>query len=164
MDSIYFKQLTGYTAWVNKEVISWLRQLTDEQWEQEHQSSFPSIRQTVLHIVSAENVWIEFWRNNPAPVFLSGVFKGGRDELLDLWEKTTVELISFLHEYAPEDYSAPVVLKWNGETWQMAFWQTLVHFVNHATYHRGQLVTLLHQTGYTGLSSTDLAAFCRIVL
>ncbi|WP_408612388.1 DinB family protein [Chryseobacterium fluminis] len=33
------------------------------------------------------------------------------------------------------------------------------HFVNHATYHRGQLVTLLRQTGFTDFSNTDLATY-----
>lgn len=164
MDSTYFKQLTEYTAWVNKEMIGWLRQLTDEQWELENPSSFPSIRQTVLHIVSAENIWIEFWRKNPSPVFLSTVFTGTRNELLDVWEKTTAELIDLIHHYPQEAYAAPVVLQWRGEIWQMAFWQTYAHFINHGTYHRGQLVTLLRQAGYEKLGSTDLAAFCRIIL
>jgi len=75
-----------------------------------------------------------------------------------------MELIDFMHEYPPARYDMPVVLQWRGETWQMAFWQTIVHFVNHGTYHRGQLVTLLRQAGYDLLSSTDFAAFCNVVL
>jgi uncharacterized damage-inducible protein DinB len=42
---------------------------------------------------------------------------------------------------------------------QMEFQQTFSHVVNHSTYHRGQLVTLLRQTGFTQLSSTDLATY-----
>lgn len=164
MDSTYLKQLTDYTAWVNKEVISWLRQLTDEQWKQEHRSSFPGIRKTVLHIVSAENIWLAFWKKKSAPVFLSAVFDGSTDDLLDIWEKTTAELVDFMRQYPPGEHDMPVILQWRGETWQMAFWQTIVHFVNHSTYHRGQLVTLLRQTGFDLLGSTDFAAFCRVVL
>lgn len=28
------------------------------------------------------------------------------------------------------------------------FWQTFSHIINHSTYHRGQLVTLLRQAGF----------------
>jgi uncharacterized damage-inducible protein DinB len=164
MDRTYFIQLTSYTTWLNAEVIRWLRRITDEQWEQENASSFPSIRKTVLHIVSAEKIWIDFWQKCPSPVFLSAVFDGTREELLNIWEETTAALSALIQNYPAAAYEAPVVLQWRGETWQMAFWQSFAHFINHATYHRGQLVTLLRQAGYDDLVSTDLASFCRVIL
>ena len=36
----------------------------------------------------------------------------------------------------------------NGKTGQMLYYQTFAHIVNHSTYHRGQLVTLLRQAGF----------------
>jgi uncharacterized damage-inducible protein DinB len=37
----------------------------------------------------------------------------------------------------------------NGETWRYPLWQQLYHVVNHSTYHRGQVVTMLRQLGAT---------------
>ena len=34
-----------------------------------------------------------------------------------------------------------------GETWTYPLWQPLFHVVNHQTYHRGQVTTLLRQLG-----------------
>ena len=34
--------------------------------------------------------------------------------------------------------------------------------MNHSTYHRGQLVTLLRGAGFTALSTTDLISFYRL--
>ena len=34
-----------------------------------------------------------------------------------------------------------------GETWEYALWQQMLHVVNHASYHRGQVVTMLRQLG-----------------
>ncbi|WP_223233283.1 DinB family protein [Chitinophaga sp. CF418] len=34
--------------------------------------------------------------------------------------------------------------------------------MNHSTYHRGQLVNMLRQVGFTQLSSTDLATYYRV--
>ena len=46
------------------------------QWEQELTSSFPTIKQTALHIVSAQKIWLDFWAKTPEPVFLSAKFTG----------------------------------------------------------------------------------------
>jgi uncharacterized damage-inducible protein DinB len=35
--------------------------------------------------------------------------------------------------------------------------------INHSTYHRRQLVTLLRQVGFTKLSSTDLFTYSRVM-
>jgi uncharacterized damage-inducible protein DinB len=40
-------------------------------------------------------------------------------------------------------------------------WQMLQHVVNHATYHRGQLTTLLRQLGAAPPKSTDMIVFYR---
>jgi len=45
-----------------------------------------------------------------------------------------------------------------GETWTYALWRILAHVVNHSSYHRGQVATLLRQLGATP-SSTDLLLF-----
>jgi len=35
------------------------------------------------------------------------------------------------------------------------------HVVNHSSYHRGQLITLMRQVGWTDLPSTDLMRWYR---
>jgi uncharacterized damage-inducible protein DinB len=41
------------------------------------------------------------------------------------------------------------------------FWQMLVHVVNHASCHRGQVTTLLRQLGAPPPKATDMIAFFR---
>lgn len=155
--------MADYNSWANSIVIGWLHQLTDEQWQQEIVSSFSSIRQTVIHIVSAQKIWVDFWKKVPDPVYLSAGFTGTKEELISIWEKSSAELKAFMEQYPEENFGQPVTFKWprGGES-QMEFSQTFSHFINHATYHRGQLVTLLRQAGFTKLSSTDLATYYRV--
>ena len=40
-------------------------------------------------------------------------------------------------------------------------WQMVQHVVNHASYHRGQVTTLLRQVGAAPPRSLDLIAFYR---
>jgi uncharacterized damage-inducible protein DinB len=41
------------------------------------------------------------------------------------------------------------------------FWQMLQHVVNHASYHRGQVTTMLRQMGVAPGRSMDMIAFYR---
>ena len=40
-------------------------------------------------------------------------------------------------------------------------WQMLQHVVNHSTYHRGQVTTMLRQLGAAPPKAMDLIAFYR---
>src|SRR5262249_24075655 len=48
----------------------------------------------------------------------------------------------------------------NGSAGASPFWQMLYHVVNHATYHRGQITTLIRQVGGKPVG-TDAIAFFR---
>ena len=48
-----------------------------------------------------------------------------------------------------------------GERVASVFWQMLQHVVNHASYHRGQVTTMLRQLGAAPPKSLDLIAFYR---
>jgi len=160
MTKKYFTELARYNNWTDKIIIDWLKQINEEQWEQPIASSFSSVRQTAIHIVSAKRIWIDFWTKVSAPVYLSAEFNGTKTDLIEIWKKASTDLQNFIEYFPEEDYLKPVHFIYpNGRPGQMIFWQTFPHFVNHATYHRGQLVTLLRQTGFTNFSNTDLATY-----
>jgi len=163
MQRKYFLELAGYIFGVNNIVIKWLDQIDDEQWKQAITSSFSSIRQTVIHIASAEKIWIDYWKNVPDPAFLSAGFKGTKNDLIEIWKRSSADLKDFIESYPEENYLQQVTFRWpGGQEGRMEFWQTFSHFINHATYHRGQLVTLLRHAGFTKVSSTDLATYYRV--
>jgi len=160
MNKAYFTALAAYNSWANAKAISWLQRISDEQWEQINASSFSSVKQTAVHIASAEKIWIDFWTKAPNPVYLSSYFQGSRQELIDIWEKTSAGMQNFIEDHPEENLHDPVTFIYpNGRTSQMACWQTFAHIMNHSTYHRGQLVTLLRQAGYSQFSSIDMATY-----
>lgn len=55
----YFTDLAAYNSWADQKVMDWLSQITVEQWEQVNVSSFCSIKQTAVHIASAEKIWVD---------------------------------------------------------------------------------------------------------
>jgi len=70
---------------------------------------------------------------------------------------------SFLASLKEIDLGRPITYRnIKGEQSQSILADLLLHLVNHSTYHRGQLTTLLRQLGSTPLA-TDLLLFRREV-
>jgi uncharacterized damage-inducible protein DinB len=163
MDKKYFMELAAYNNWADNTAMEWLHQITDEQWNQVITSSFSSIKQTAIHIASAEKIWVDFWEKVPDPVYLSGEFKGTKNDLIAIWEKASAALKFFVEKNPEENYRQHITFKYpRGGEGAMEFWQTFSHIINHSTYHRGQLVTLLRQAGFAKFSSIDLATYYRM--
>jgi uncharacterized damage-inducible protein DinB len=160
MTKKYFIELAKYNNWTDDIIMDWISQISERQWEQNIESSFSTIKETVIHIVSAKKIWLDFWLKKPKPTYLSANFEGNKQGLILIWKKASSDLEKFVHEYPESEYKQPVTVYYpNGKKVEMAFWKTLPHFVNHATYHRGQLVTMLRQSGFSDFKNTDLFTY-----
>ena len=158
----YFMQLADYNIWANNIVHSWFEKITNEQWEQPVVSSFGSIGATVLHIAGAEKIWLDRLNHAEAPVWLPAVFKGSKKDIQDLWKKASQDLRSFIENFDETKLQVNLNFKrLNGEVYEMPHYQVIAHLFNHSTFHRGQIVTMLRQTGFTEVSSTDMLGFYR---
>jgi uncharacterized damage-inducible protein DinB len=161
MTKQYFKELAEYNLWANTIVCSWLEQINDEQWNKEIISSFNSLQETVLHIISAEYAWLQRFKKQPFD-WLQSTYKGTKEEHIELWKKTSTELKSFVDGFDENNLNTNLDFKrLNGDAYSMPYYQLFAHVVNHATYHRGQLVTMLRQAGFTNVSATDLLGIYR---
>jgi len=162
MTKNYFIQLADYNIWANDIVHSWFGKITGEQWEQPVISSFDSIAATTLHIAGAETVWLDRLNNAAAPVWLPPIFKGSKTETLEVWNKASNKLKSFIENFDETKLQINLSFKrLNGDAYEMPHYQVFAHVFNHTSYHRGQLVTLLRQIGFTDIRSTDMLGFFR---
>src|ERR1700756_3151756 len=162
MTKQYFIDLAEYNVWANNIVCGWLEQISDEQWSRQVTSSFNSIQETVLHIISAETAWLD--RMTKAEVrWLQKSFTGSKADHIELWNKTSNNLLDHVVAFDENKIAQNLDFKrLNGDAYSMPFYQVLAHTFNHSTFHRGQLVTMLRQVGFTNVSSTDLMGFYRI--
>jgi uncharacterized damage-inducible protein DinB len=160
MTKDYFIQLADYTIWANDKVHSWLEKITDEQWKQPIVSSFNSLEATVVHTAGAERIWLDRLNHVEAPVFLTAVFKGSKKEGIEIWRNTSLGLKSFVEKFDEANLQQPLrFTRVDGNTYELAHDQLFLHVFNHSTYHRGQMVTMLRQVGFTDMSSIDISTY-----
>ena len=110
----YFIELADYNIWADAIAMDWLEQINDEQWDTTITSSFSSIRQTAVHIASAEKIWIDFWKKRQNPVYLSTEFKGSKNDLLKIWKEVSVAMKNFFEAFPEEDYQHQVTFRYPG--------------------------------------------------
>ena len=60
MDDLY-----AYNDWANAKVIELCDGLTDEQLDAPRPIGFGTLRATIFHILTAEEVWLERWKSVP---------------------------------------------------------------------------------------------------
>jgi uncharacterized damage-inducible protein DinB len=160
----YFIELAAYNSWANDNAISWLEKITEVQWEQSIVSSFENIATTVIHVANTESIWLQRL-NGVEPekqVWLTKEFKGSKEEALKIWKQTSLDFEKFFTGFdetkMQDDFS---FRRLNGKFYTVMYYQLFAHIFNHSTFHRGQLVTMLRQTGFTELSSTDITQYFR---
>ena len=163
MTSKALLNLLDYHYWARDRLLDALEQLTPDQFRQDLGNSFGSIRDTLVHLVSAEWVWCSRWRGeSPDRHFASTDFETVQD-LRARWVEQEARVRDFMDQLGPDGVKRVLhYTHFDGAPTQSVFWHMLQHVVNHATYHRGQVTTMLRQLGAQPPQSQDLVAFYRL--
>jgi uncharacterized damage-inducible protein DinB len=155
------QQLFDYNAWANRRALEAAEKLSAEQFVQRIDSSFPSVRDTLAHIFGAEWIWLErFQGRSPAGLPPASEF-AGVESLGQHWLEHEGRLLNFVRGLTQADLDREIeykTLKFG--VYRNPLWQSMLHMVNHGTYHRGQVTTMLRQLGAQPIL-TDLMHFYR---
>lgn len=153
--------LYEYNAWANRRAMDAASKLTTEKFVQPLGSSFGSVRGTLAHIYGAESIWLERFRGtSPAALPDVNQFSDARG-LRDTWAALETDLLAFVRGLTQADLDRALEYKtFKFGVYKNPLWQSMQHLVNHGTYHRGQVTTLLRQLGAEPVL-TDLMHFYR---
>ena len=152
----------AYNAWANARVAEALRPVPDAIYFQENKSSFPSIAKTVLHIWGAQQIWLRRMNREQVTTGSAATVDYTKDDSLDTLLRTSEALVDFVSTH--DDATLLVNYTYQnlqGKPFEASYEDTLFHVVNHSTYHRGQITTMLRQAGVQHVAVTDLIAYLR---
>ena len=150
------RQLLLYTLWADRLVLETARGIPHEALARDAGVSFGSLLGTLAHILRSQRRWL---------ARLTGQMLPDAAEFPDLesltagWAETAAQL-EFLLASLTED-QLPADLTWEDTELgpvTRPLWQPVTHMVNHSTYHRGQVVSLMRQLGHQP-PETDLIDF-----
>jgi uncharacterized damage-inducible protein DinB len=162
MEIAEIKELFAYNAWANRRMFDALAGLPADVYRRDVKCSFGSIHGTLAHIVGAERLWLSRWRGEPATM-LKGSDVGSLAELRAMWDEVETERDKWLEGLTPAALEEEITItSSSGGRYVHGVRQTLQHVVDHSSYHRGQIVTMLRQLGVKP-PSTGMIGFLRQV-
>jgi uncharacterized damage-inducible protein DinB len=156
------RTLLDYHYWARDRMFEALDPLTPDQVNRDMGNSFKSIRDTVTHLYAAEWAWYSRWQGTSPTALLSTDHFPDLPAVRSAWSEHETKVRAFVDSLGDDGVERTFEFKLlNGQPGSMLFWQMLQHIVNHASYHRGQVTTMLRQLGAQPSKSMDMIAYYR---
>lgn len=159
---ILLTQYSTYHQWANQLIIDTIEKLPASLQEQEVESSFKSLKATLLHMWDAEVIWWQRMKLLEIITPPSTEFSGSCTDIA----KGLMQQSKQWHDWilnASEHMFEHEFIYFNSkrEKFKQAVYQMLLHLFNHGTYHRGQIVTMLRQLEVDNIPPTDFIVWSR---
>jgi uncharacterized damage-inducible protein DinB len=145
-----------YSAWASRKLVQAVRTVPDADFEKPVGISHSSMLGTLAHILWAD--WLWFTR------VVEPMEKPGqtREALEVVWPELQEKWLTWAERATDAELNRVVgyISILDGQMARTPAWQIVLHVVNHATLHRGQVMGMLRQIGIAP-PHTDLMLFYR---
>lgn len=158
--------LYEYDRWANNRVLQAVSALSTEQFTHDLGGGFRSVRDTLVHIIGGEWIWLAYWKKPPHSSTLLADLRKRRDALFNpgafpnvaavqsRWVEVEKEQAEFVNRVTNESLEKVLPFR----TTQIRLAHLMQHLANHSTYHRGQVALMMRQLDAEPLA-TDFHVF-----
>lgn len=144
-----------YTCWATSHAMDVAGGLTTAQLLEPGRAGQASIRDTLVHMMSAHRGWLSWWDGSLSAIEAYNRQMSPADypdvpALKRAWteiEQQTMAFVSGLRDDDPDrmyGFDLP-----NGQRWEMSLWGMMTHIVNHGTQHRSEVAMMLTELGHS---------------
>lgn len=144
-------KLFAYHQWATVESLKHVQASGKDLYSKQGINSFESIEETTKHVIGVEKLWLQRMMGIPKPVF----------ESFDVATvDNAIESSNLLHAEMDLYFASLTEAQWKetidfqnmrGNDFSLTREEMLFTFINHASYHRGQVASFLRQFGYSGI-------------
>jgi uncharacterized damage-inducible protein DinB len=152
LNADFLKSHLEYTFWANSRVVASIRDVPDEEVRRNCGNSHGGIFDTLLHMFYAERIWLSRTTSMPR----LSLSDPEENLTLDTLEPAWRQVEEGWRQWASRVDDPQALLHYRnlaGERHSVKLWEMVFHVVNHGTYHRGQITTMLRQCGRTPVST-----------
>jgi len=158
--------LCQYDRWANNRVLKAASTLSAEEFTRDLGGSFRSVRDTLVHIIGGEWIWLRYWKEPPTNSVLLTGLRTRRDLLFNpesfpnvatvqlKWAEVENEQTEFVNGLTDELLERMLPFR----ATQVRLMHLMQHLANHSTYHRGQVALMMRQLGAEPVA-TDFHVF-----
>lgn len=151
--------LYRYNRWANATILKAVTPLSAEDLSRKLGGSFPSVRETLVHIMGAEWIWLTRWKDVSPPALLSAADFPDLNSIKSRWPEIETEQMNFVAAVTDASLQQPLkYVNLKGLPYEYPLGRVMQHVVNHGSYHRGQVTNFLRQLGAEPVA-TDLLVY-----
>lgn len=151
--SSLIRNYVDYNLWTNMTLANWLKTKPEALLKKETLSSFSSIYLTLDHMYKTQGYWFAIIDKNYS--FSSEKQTVSIHELLDCLVAQSAQIADYVSAATIEALNQPILVENPWFVCEYPAFEYLMQFVNHNTYHRGQIVSIGRQLGFTDAPMTD---------
>lgn len=146
MNADAFRHFYEYHFSENRKLWQLIATLSHEHFTQPVDYSHGSVRDQIIHLFSADDVWFSELQGVELSEPIALADFDDREGLRAHWDSVEQRMRRYLAELR-DDMVFDKPIKEPDEDKDLAVWQVLLHVANHGTDHRAQLLRLLHDMG-----------------
>ncbi|HEY5750708.1 MAG TPA: DinB family protein [Chryseolinea sp.] len=137
---------TRYNHWANEKMTQWLETLERNLLYKETPSSFGSIDLTLQHMNHAQNFWFAIITGTDVAKLDETIKLNAVDIVIDELLAGSQRMLDKFTTYTEEELSTQVP----SQDMMQSRYDYILHAINHNSYHRGQIVTMIRCLGLVG--------------
>lgn len=147
-----------YNCWANEKVLNHLQSVPVDIFVKDVNLGFQSIAHVLGHIATADRIWFSRISNGISPTSLDFTPYTNVEEARNEFVHIQQSMRAFIESASIEQTIS--YKNTSGQPFEHTIEQIVQHVVNHGTYHRGNITTMLRVLGYNGVQ-TDYIVFLR---
>lgn len=155
--------LYGYNYWANQRILDACEKLTQQEFlaGQGSSTAQPCIRDTLVHMMGAQEVWLARWSGRSPAANLNAQDFGTLALVRQYWDQIEAHTQGYLQRVEEDILCGEFeYTNFAGKPFKNLVWQTMLHQVNHATQHRSEVALLLTQLNHSP-GDLDLIVYMR---
>ncbi len=142
------REMLDHNYWARDQQLRVCGGLAQDELQRPLGGSFESLHATLVHLLAVEWLWLERWRGRSPKALLAPVELPTLAAVSERWKSIEKEMRGY---FAALDEAALVrpltIVSTRGEQWTYPLWRMVIHLLNHQSFHRGQVTTLLRMLG-----------------
>jgi uncharacterized damage-inducible protein DinB len=150
-----------YSAWATRRTLDAAAPLTSDELHRDLGSSYGGVYGTLLHIFQADSIWFDRLQGVPTAALSAYAAPADFAEFSQTWLALLDRWTRWAEQLNAADWDRMVAHRnTQGVPDTQPAWRIALHVANHASYHRGQVTTMLRQLGKPAIG-TDLITYYR---
>ncbi len=151
--------LFEYDTWATDRTLEVVSSVPERSYLEDLKSSHGGIHGTLVHIYSSNMIWLGRWKGLAPSRHIGSSEIPSLESLKTCWKKYQADLQAHLRDLNESALLAPLSFRdLKGTPHSYPLFQLMQYLINHSSYHRGQIVTMLRQIGIKPVA-TDLIVF-----